>query len=326
MKNHVQFVGIDVSKNTLDVCVMTGSSEGVEYAKFDNTSKGFSLLRKWVGKQPSLYCMEHTGVYTMPLCTFLASKKIDYSLVPALVIKRSLGLQRGKSDKADARSIARFALRFKDELELYSLPDEKLMELKLLLNNRDRLLKAKGLLKIPAKECADFISKKLVPSNTKAINAINKEIAEMDNKITALIKSDEQLDKHYRLLNSVPGVGPQIAANLLVVTRCFTQFKDARKLACYCGVAPFEYSSGTSIKGRSRVSPFANKKMKSILNMGALNAKRHDAEIRIYYERKKAEGKNGMLIMNAIRNKLLHRIVAVVNRGTPFVPLAKFAT
>ena len=111
----------------------------------------------------------------------------------------------------------------------------------------------------------------------------------------------------------------------MVYTCCFTSFTDARKLACYAGVAPFEYSSGKSIRGRSKVSHLANKKLKALLSLATLNAKRKDKELQLYYQRKISEGKNGMLVMNALRNKLIHRIFATVKRGTPYVPLMKFA-
>lgn len=97
------------------------------------------------------------------------------------------------------------------------------------------------------------------------------------------------------------------------------------QFACYSGVAPFEYQSGTSIRGRTKVSNFAQKKLKSLLNLGALSAKRHDVELKNYFERKVAEGKNKMLVVNAIRCKILARAFAVINRGTPFVNTQKFA-
>ena len=325
MKNIELFVGVDISKKTIDAHLLSVDKQRSAHEAFDNTSSGFKKLMKWVGPGKVFFCMEHTGVYAIPLCCFLNDHGIDYTLVPALVIRRSLGLQRGKSDKADAHTIARFALRFYDELTIYQLPEQKLMELKLLVTNRDRLIKARKLLKVPAKEQALFMNNVRNTKNSKVIHALNKEIADMEKQILELIQSDGQLHGLYKLLLTIPGVGPQIAVNMLIITRCFTGFKDARKFACYCGVAPFEYSSGTSVRGRSKVSPFANKRMKSILNMGALNAKRHDPELRLYYERKIAEGKNGMLVINAIRNKLIQRIFAVVKRGTPFIPLAKHA-
>jgi transposase len=103
-------------------------------------------------------------------------------------------------------------------------------------------------------------------------------------------------------------------------------FKNWRKFACYCGVAPFEYKSGSSIKGRTRVSHLANKKIKALLNMAALTAKKNDMEMRAYYDKKVKEGKNKMLVLNSIRCKIISRAFAVIQRNTPFVNVNKFKT
>jgi transposase len=107
----------------------------------------------------------------------------------------------------------------------------------------------------------------------------------------------------------------QTAIYLLVHTWGFTSFENSRQLACYCGVAPFSKHSGTSIHGKSQVSHIANKKLKSLLHMCALNAKKYDPTIKEYYERRLSDGKHKMAVLNIVRNKLLHRIWAVVHSG-----------
>jgi transposase len=109
------------------------------------------------------------------------------------------------------------------------------------------------------------------------------------------------------------------AINLMVYTNGFTVLKDTRKLACYCGVAPFEYSSGSSIRGKTKVHFMANKKLKCNLHMASLSAVKLDAGLKAYYERKVAEGKNKMSVLNAVKNKLLARVIAVVNKGEEYV-------
>jgi transposase len=105
---------------------------------------------------------------------------------------------------------------------------------------------------------------------------------------------------------------------LLVYTHGFTRLSDSRKLACYCGVAPFVYQSGTSIKGKTGVSKFANGELKRTLHMAAISSVQHNPELHEYYQRKVADGKSKMSVIKAVRNKLLHRIVAVVKRGTAY--------
>ena len=103
------------------------------------------------------------------------------------------------------------------------------------------------------------------------------------------------------------------------VSACFcNRLTDSRKLACYSGVAPFVYESGTSIRGRTGVSKFANNELKKVLHMAAISSVKHNPDLKQYFQRKVLEGKNKMSVINAVRNKLLHRVVAVIKRGTPY--------
>ena len=133
-----------------------------------------------------------------------------------------------------------------------------------------------------------------------------------------VISIDKEVRVLYELITSVKCVGKVLATDLIVYTHGFTRMLDGKKLACYCGVAPFDYRSGTSIYGAPGTSNFANKILKYHLHMASMSAIRHHPEMKEYYQRKREEGKGKMTILNAIRNKLLHRIVAVVKRGTPY--------
>ena len=163
--------------------------------------------------------------------------------------------------------------------------------------------------------------------------SINKTVAKqlkevmkfIEEKMLSIITSETKLKEQYNLLTSIPGIGMQTAIYLLVATKGFDAFENWRQLACYAGVAPFPYQSGTSIRGRNKVHPLADKKLKSLLNMCAICAVRHDSELRAYYERKVKEGKAKMLVINNVRAKLLARVFAVINRGTTFVNTYKFA-
>ena len=162
-------------------------------------------------------------------------------------------------------------------------------------------------------------------ANFAQLEDLKKNLKLINHQILEIINSDPTLKNNYKLIQSIPGVGQQTTTYLLIITKNFTCFENARKLACYAGVAPFPFQSGSSIKRRNKVSPLADKKLKSLLNMCALSTKKHDAEIKQYYNRKVEEGKNKMLVINNIRNKLLTRIFAVVKRQQPYVNLQKFA-
>jgi len=134
---------------------------------------------------------------------------------------------------------------------------------------------------------------------------------------------------HKRLLEvtpPLPGIGKQTAIYLIIATKGFEAFENWRQLACYAGVAPFPYQSGTSIFRQNKVHPFADKKLKTLLNMCAICAVRHDKELKTYYERKVAEGKAKMLVINNVRCKLLARVFAVINRKSTFINTYKFAS
>ena len=159
----------------------------------------------------------------------------------------------------------------------------------------------------------------------KMVHYLSKQIGALENEIKKLIAEDQKMNELYNLMISVKGVGLILASNFLVVTNCFQAFTDGRKFACYAGLAPFEKQSGTSLNMKSRVSHFANKKMKSLLNLSASSAIQADPELKAYYLRRVENGKSKMSTLNIVRNKIVHRIFAVVKRGTPFVPLYQHA-
>ncbi|WP_281635805.1 IS110 family transposase [Flavobacterium marginilacus] len=334
MKNYLFFVGIDVSKLKLDVTFLEKPlGKKTFHFLVSNDVKGIKEIVKQLNSRKIalenvLVSFEDTGVYSLPLGCYLTQYKIDYWMIPAIEIKRSKGISRGKTDKNDSKDIAFYALTHLHKLRLTQLPELSLMELKLLFTEREKLLKtlriigstSEGIGYIP-KEAMDDVLK----INKVVVKQLQKAIEKVEQKMKEIIQSNEQLKLQNELIQSIPGVGPQTALYIILVTKSFQSFENWRQVACYAGVAPFEYSSGSSIKGRTKVNHLADKKLKSLLNMCALNSKKHDTELKQYYERKVAEGKSKMLVLNNIRCKLLGRIFATINRGTPYVNIKKFA-
>jgi len=153
---------------------------------------------------------------------------------------------------------------------------------------------------------------KEVQNYIAALNSAIKELEKIDEKIMELIEKSEDLAKKYKYATSVRCVGFVAATYLLIYTNGFTRFNSAKQLASYAGIAPFEYSSGTSIRGRTKVHPMANKTLKKVLHMCAVSSVRHNPEMVTYFNRKVDEGKNKMLVLNAVRNKVLHRVFSCV--------------
>lgn len=324
-------LGIDVSKKTIDVILHLNSN----YHQFENNVKGYKAMLQWVKKQTglslaqTLICFEHTGLYSLPMAVFLSEQKITFCMESALQIKRSLGLVRGKNDKIDAKRIAEYAYLRKEQLRAFILPSKGVLKLQKLLSLRERMVTQRAGYMGSMKEYKCMLKQKdyesLFTVHKKMIHYLSKQIDSIEKEITELIDDDQKMSVLYHLMVSVKGVGLILASNLLVVTNCFMGFTDSRKFACYAGIAPFEKQSGTSLNIKSRVSHFANKKIKTLLNLSASSAIQCDPELKDYYKRRVENGKSKMSTLNIVRNKIVHRIFAVVKRGTPYVALYQHA-
>ena len=320
MNKPTYFIGIDVSKHTLDVAVSL-EYELLFHFKVSNNLSGIQkimsqLSSKGIEPDLCLFCVEFTGVYSSLLATTLVENQFKVWMESGARIKASKGLERGKSDKIDAIRISQYAFRFIDQCVLWEPVDQTIAAMKRLLTNRKRLVKAKDMLKVPLKELEGSITEKelrtLQKINKSAIETIKAQIKAVEKSISSLIKSDKDLTRIYRLVTSVRGVGPIAAWYIITSTNGFKKISTAKKFACYSGVAPFEHVSGTSKKGRPRVSHLANKTCKKILHLAALSAISHPCEYRTYFDRKVKEGKHKLSVLNAIRNKIIQRVFACV--------------
>ena len=321
------YVGIDVSKNTLDIALITNAQDIPVHIQISNNSKGFKQLTSWVKKvsdfkfSTSLFCMEHTGIYNNPVVDFLTKLSCTIWVENALHIKQSIGLQRGKNDKVDAHRIAVYAAKNAAELKVFKPRRETVEQLKVLASLRDQLIGMRKELETKLSEYQKFGNKKTSESMMKlsgqTLKGIKKDLDNLEINVKEIIAKDDSLKQLYTLITSIVGVGHVTALQLIVHTNEMTLVNNPRSLACHCGVAPFERSSGL-FKGKARVSNMANKRLKTALHMAALSAMKLDKELKLFYERKVAEGKNKMNVINAVRNKLIHRIFAVVKRATPY--------
>jgi len=331
MKKSLFVIGIDVSKEKLDVYFYT---TGFHFIVL-NSTRGFAKLIENIMQNAGcaltgvLICFENTGKYSKQLAVFLEESKIKFHMSPALAIKRSLGLVRGKDDKIDSKRIALYAYEKRETLIPTKLPGQKIDQIKSLLTLRAKLIKHRTSYKnglSDLKDCYQEGETKFIREVQKnLIEQISQQIENIEGEIMQIIKSDKAMKKNYLLMLSIKGVGKLTAFHFIAYTENFTAFANAKQFACYCGIAPFPYSSGKMI-GKSRVHVFGNKKMKSILDLIAKSTIRYNNEFKTYYDRRVNElGKSKMSTINIIRNKIVFRIFAVVNRETPYVDLHKFA-
>jgi len=321
------YVGIDVSKEKLDFALVKNGNK-VFHCQTTNDLTGIKSVIKKIKKEygcdhaSTIFCMEHTGIYNQHLLDLFEKKKFMLWLESSMQIKKSLGMQRGKNDRIDALRIAMYAFRFRDNIKLWQPPRMIIRHLKNLSALRTRLMRAIKLLQLPLKEQASFFNKKAAKEISVHCNAslksLKKDLEKVNKQIQDVILADEHLKKLFQLITSITCVGPVTATEMIVTTNEFKNFSEASQYACYAGVAPFEHSSGTSIRGKTRVSHMANKTIKTILHMAAVSSIHIEGEMKTYFERKIREGKNKMSVLNAIRNKLIKRIFAVVKRNEPY--------
>ena len=316
MKNII--IGIDISSKTLDICVK--KEEEVEHYVIENSLKDVKKFLKPFSETNTIIAMENTGRYNWNLYDALENFNFKVYVINPLHLSKSLGLVRGKNDKIDAYRIALFIEKNKDETRPWKPTSKSVKKLKILITERTSRIKIK---KIFLKQQHDYklmknigLDKELLKLNKQMIKKIEEQILMFEKKIEFIIKENKELEKQTELIRSVPGVGKVLSWIMIAKTEGFTKITEPRKMACYSGVAPFEHQSGSSIYRKPKVSFYADKSIKSVLHLGALSAIRLDNDLGIYYRRKVKEGKNKMLVLNAVRNKIIHRIFAVIRNQT----------
>jgi transposase len=326
----ILIIGVDVSKSTLDIFVKPVDF----FICIENSESGF---KKWYRELQAinqscsrlLVVMEHTGLYSNRFEAFLRTHGIGYCKMAALEIKRSAGMIRGKSDKVDAKRIAEYGWLRKDMLMADPICPKQTQRLRQLLSLRAILVKQRAGYIVRLKEMKDTGACILADlegrMQAQIIAFLTKKIKLLETEIRTLIIKDEAMNKSCQLLRTIKGVGWTIAAYMIGYTENFTRFTNARKFNCYAGLAPFAHESGSSMKGKARVSHLANKEAKALLNLAAFSAIRYNTEMKDYYQRRVLEGKRKMCCLNIIRSKIVSRMFAVIKRQTPYQQIPKAA-
>ena len=323
------YIGVDISKKTIDVAIYKKekASKASACEKFSNSPDGFKEMKRWLRKcgvslTNALFCMEATGHYTYDLCLFLEQQEVSYSVQSPLHLKRSFGLTHGKNDKVDAYRIASYAYLHREDIKLSQLATNNIRKLKALMAERKSLVVEIARCKAQLKEVGSHSSSPGTIKRTKELlEFLETQVQDIEKDMAQTIDSDAELKNNYQLLLTISGIGIVNAVNTIVATHNFKMFDNARQYASYIGVAPFEHTSGTSVRGKTHVEPGA-KMLKADLTGAVRTCINHDKEIQKYYERKIAEGKSYGVVANAIKFKLLLRMFAVIKRGTPFVKKA----
>lgn len=321
------FIGIDVSKESIDVSfVESDFQRQPEYlAQYPNSKKGYrSMVRdlklalRGASTGQWLFCCETTGAYDKPMCHWLVEHGMHIWRESALQIRQSMGIRRGKNDRADSMSIADYARRHPDKVNLFEIPGKELAALKDLfmyrqtlvdklkgVKNRQKALKSQG-------DAASMAAKFIRRDTNNEIKRLERSIADCEKAMKEAICSNEQLERNYEHVKSIKGFGLVVTVALIVFSGNFQNIPTANKMATYCGVASFRSTSGTTVDSRQDVRNLSNLRLKGVLTMAARTAIRHDEAMTQYYQRKIAQGKQHGVAINNVKNKLIHIAYALV--------------
>lgn len=310
--------GIDVSLNTLDVCYQNNLGE-LFHLQVGNNNKGFEKILEHTGPHAH-FVMEATGVYYIRLAFFLHQHGCTLSVVNALSIKRfiQMHLERNKSDKKDAAWICRYAIEQKPVS--WEMPDCAYFESKQLYNTiREYAEQIKRFNnQLHSLRLLPVASGDTIKSLEKMKGQLQKEMKSLEEKLEVLLQrwQPEQL----RNVSSIKGLGKRASAMLIIFTQGFKHTSNHRQLISFAGLSPTEYSSGTSIQGKSKICKRGGKPLRDVLYMCAMNAIKTNNACKALYERLKAKGKTGKQALIAVCNKLLKQAFAVVKNNTLYQP------
>lgn len=312
MNKNTEIFGIDISKDVFDVY-----SHKKGHQSFKNDAQGFKSFLKEITKE-TLVVMEATGYYHYLFAQFLHKKKVQVSVVNPLSVKRfiQMKLAKVKTDKSDAKAICEYG--HMNEVPLYTALTDVQAECLQLFRLLDNYLKKRTQTKnkLHGEKVLGVPSKYVHQSLKRDLKHLDKEVKGIEGRLLELVKQDQQ--NQLTLLKSIPGMGIKTALFLIVVTDGFSKFETASQLCSYVGITPTIRESGSSVRGRSRISKVGNKKLRNLLFLCAFSACKHNKACRELYERIVNKGKSKKLALIAVANKLLKQAFAIAKSGRPY--------
>ncbi|WP_313228377.1 IS110 family transposase [Leclercia sp.] len=308
------YLGIDIASKKFDVAELCDGNYRCK--AFANTPVGFMALYKWVSaeaKSDIHVCLEATGDYGTALATFLYERNLKVSVVNPARIKGygASELSRTKTDKADSKLIARFCKAAVPDGWKPTPPSVK--KLQALVR---RVSTLNGMLRMECnrRENADV---SIQASLDRVINQLKKEIEVVRQELKDHVRSDDNLNKQDELIQSVPGIGA-VSSYLILSFISGKGFRKAKEVTAYLGLNPCHHQSGSSVRGKTRMSKMGDARLRSALYMPALTALKHNPDVKAFAQRLLLAGKPRMLVVGAVMRKLVHIIFGVLKSGTAF--------
>ena len=324
-----QLVGIDVAQKELVVCLgkMYDDWTPELYASktFANTAKGFISLVIWVNKLindsvPARYAMEATGVYHESLAYYLDEQGLEVSIVmPNKISNYARTLEvKTVTDKTASETIARFGLE--RNLEIWKRPNKIFKALRQLTRERDQLVQTRTIAKnqLHAEQSEAEPNKSSVSRIKKQIDFLNKQVLEIRSEIQQLVNENRKLKESIQLISTIPGVGLLTAVTVLAETNDFELIRNKKQLISYAGLDVREKQSGTSVKGKPRISKKGNKYLRKAMHMPALAAIRHEERFKAIFARLVSKHGIKMKAAVAVQRKLLEMIYIIYKTNAPF--------
>ena len=314
MDKFTHYFGIDISKDFFDVATDQG-----DHFQLENNDEGFKQLKKKLPKG-SVCIMEVTGVYHYRLALYLYELGIAISVVNPVRIKRfmEMHLRRNKTDKADAAMICQYGMN--QELSMWFPPEEYLQKSRMIMDHISTYIKSRTMFKnrLHATKTQAYRCSILTRKLEQTIRQLDKTISELEMALEQLIKVHEQ--ENLTLLTQIPGLGRKTSIMMLILTEGFTRFDNARQFSNYVGLAPMHRQSGSSVRGRSRISKQGNPLMRNLLFMCSFNACKCNKACKDLYERIVAKGKSKKLALIAVANKLIKQAFGIMNNKLNYTP------
>ena len=328
-------VGIDISKEKIDAgaIYVENFQDGpikLSHQVFENRPLGFRRMLVWTRRLAGtaalgdvLFCCETTGGYDRSLCDYIYAKGLRIWREGALQIKRSMGVRKGKDDKADSFMIAEYAMRNMDKAVIYESPNSTVRELKALFLYRHKLVQEKVEKRTRALHLAGTAPKSksmsfILRDAQKSVKAIEKSIGECEGRIRELIRGDRELARNYEHIVSIKGVSIVNATAMIAYSNNFQAIKTANRMASYYGIASFRERSGTSVDKKAGVRFYSNSLLRSTITQAAECTVKENGIYRDYYLRLKEAGKPYGLILNNVKNKLMHLVFALVRNDMDY--------
>jgi transposase len=328
MNKYQQYIGIDVSAVTLDIGIFNPEAENEKSVeRFSNDIEGFEKAEIWlkskgISTTNTVICLEITGVYSEEICYYLHDKGyIIWAEAPHKVSRAFRGMI--KNDTVAALQIGEYCCRFLDLMKPFEPNISIVDQVQSLLTTREQLVAQRTSNKnvLAAFERKHYKSKIAINALETTIKSLNESIKEIEKELKKLIYNNPQYANKAQAIDSVPGISLLFVSNFFVVTKGFSNAVSYKNLASYLGICPNEFKSGTSVYKKPKSSGFGNDRLRKLLYLASMSVKQHFAKFSNYFDLKVKQGKNHVLILNNIANRLIKLVCAVSKSGLKFNPL-----